>query len=426
MNKKILIVCYSFPPFPGIGGRRWAKFAKYFAENGVECHVISAFNYSKSKSIWNADTDNPNIKIHPLKFRFQYWMGLYSSSFSYRIFSKLIRTVLNLTKYSPYFSTSISKKILLEKCTSIIREHNIDTVVASGDPYMQYYVTELKKTSKLHVIIDYRDTWNDRPKYYLDKFHKLSNKQRAFFEFSENESLKNCDEVVSVYEPIIDKLSARSGKNKTLFHLIPNGFDKNDYTNIKALNSNSSTITLYFGGNISPGDIADYFLGFLESFTHLKKQNKLLWEKFRVEINGDCPAYFEEELKKWNNTNIILQKGFLAFGQYIEKLENSAFGILSIPDEYSDCLFITKAYDYLYLEKPILYLGKKGLVSKFIDENRIGYAFNPDENADNFFEKLANSNITLQYTKAINEKIREEYDIANLSKRYLDLLGLKN
>jgi len=61
MTKKVAIVCYSFPPFPGVGGRRWAKFAKFLAMDGYEVYAIGAKNIFTEKSEWTKDVDHPGI-----------------------------------------------------------------------------------------------------------------------------------------------------------------------------------------------------------------------------------------------------------------------------------------------------------------------------------------------------------------------------
>ena len=57
MLDKILIISYFFPPNPGIGGRRWAKFAKYFLKMGVDVIVITTKPYPNSSSNWDKDTE---------------------------------------------------------------------------------------------------------------------------------------------------------------------------------------------------------------------------------------------------------------------------------------------------------------------------------------------------------------------------------
>ena len=66
MNKKVLIVCYSFPPYPGIGGRRWAKFSKYIKLLGTEVFVISSKNPFNEKSNWTTDIEGINVTRLPL------------------------------------------------------------------------------------------------------------------------------------------------------------------------------------------------------------------------------------------------------------------------------------------------------------------------------------------------------------------------
>ena len=55
-NKKLLVICFSFPPSVGIGGRRWAKFANYIAKSGIDIQVLAARNKGLQISDWHKDT----------------------------------------------------------------------------------------------------------------------------------------------------------------------------------------------------------------------------------------------------------------------------------------------------------------------------------------------------------------------------------
>ena len=63
----ILLICHGFPPVRGIGGRRWAKFAKELARRGYTVHVIrSAGSKGRMDSLWSEDTRHEGIVHHPL------------------------------------------------------------------------------------------------------------------------------------------------------------------------------------------------------------------------------------------------------------------------------------------------------------------------------------------------------------------------
>ena len=44
----LLVISHYFPPVPGVGGRRWAKFVKYLSrKENVNVYVVSAENTVK-------------------------------------------------------------------------------------------------------------------------------------------------------------------------------------------------------------------------------------------------------------------------------------------------------------------------------------------------------------------------------------------
>ena len=51
-KQHILLISYTFPPHPGIGGRRWAKFSKYLSKLNYIVHVIHVANPFDEDSLW--------------------------------------------------------------------------------------------------------------------------------------------------------------------------------------------------------------------------------------------------------------------------------------------------------------------------------------------------------------------------------------
>ena len=64
-NKKTLLLCWDFPPNDGIGGRRWAKMAKWLLKSGHEIHVIkSKSKVGNQNSVWLSDVKSDQIHIY--------------------------------------------------------------------------------------------------------------------------------------------------------------------------------------------------------------------------------------------------------------------------------------------------------------------------------------------------------------------------
>jgi hypothetical protein len=56
VKKKVLLVCYEFPPNSGIGGRKWSFLSKYLLKNDIEVHVLTKQPWSKQFSLWQEMT----------------------------------------------------------------------------------------------------------------------------------------------------------------------------------------------------------------------------------------------------------------------------------------------------------------------------------------------------------------------------------
>ena len=80
--KKIIIICFTFPPYEGIGGRRWAKFAKYLDRMRHDVQVLaSSLPLVKKDSSWTKDIENLNRKPIYLKSGYQDYLGIQPQTF---------------------------------------------------------------------------------------------------------------------------------------------------------------------------------------------------------------------------------------------------------------------------------------------------------------------------------------------------------
>jgi hypothetical protein len=132
LSKKILLINYSFPPHPSVGGRRWAKLAKCMAEDGIQVFVINAVNTSSNNSSWIYDAIHSNIKIFPV-----HNISQEKSNPIYRkwfFFLSKLKTNANYADQSLWWNKSAYLKAV-----DVIKEYDINHVVVSCPPYHLMY-----------------------------------------------------------------------------------------------------------------------------------------------------------------------------------------------------------------------------------------------------------------------------------------------
>ena len=162
-DKKIILLCWDFPPNDGIGGRRWAKLIKYLAKSDVECHVIKCAKNAKSKnSSWTKDVQSDKIKIYNIEPYFlTKWLNGTSSGFKkikFFIANKLMPLKFKGTIYDK--AIGIENEII-KSAQDIINKNQIKYIIVTGAPFnLMFYIAKLLKNNpQLISLADYRDPW---------------------------------------------------------------------------------------------------------------------------------------------------------------------------------------------------------------------------------------------------------------------------
>jgi glycosyltransferase involved in cell wall biosynthesis len=415
-EKNLLLICNTFPPTPGIGGRRWAKFCKYLALNGYKIHVATSENLSEGISEWNKDIANNFVIVtHPLNFKYRR-LFLKPRGIFEKIVRKIIVKKLALTKHSERFLTSLPNPEAWQKIKDILIRENIKTIIVSGDPFLFYYATQLKKETGCRLILDYRDLWNDHSFYR--KYLRLTDKQWSFFEEAENSALKACDTVITVDEHLKQILSKRlTAEEKGKIHVIHNGFDADDFTDTTpAKREKDKKITLYFSGNIAT-DLNEIVLHFANCFLKLKQNLPQTYSGIEIHLKGKMDNSLFKKISALNLENLILDNNFVNLKTYNEEVLQADMGILLLSEEYAHS-YTTKFSDYLFLNKKMLVLGYPGEISTFLKSNNCGDIFTMNETYS-FFEKIPT---LCKTTTAYSEKTKETFSVKNLTNELISLL----
>lgn len=365
--KNILLISYYFPPYKGIGGRRWAKFAKYLAKDGYRVHVISARSPFGEVSLWQQDVaDNPNIIIHALPHR--YPTVLESEPIS--IIAKIkYRSALGFVSFfaegTPYDRSIFWNKGMLKAAQSILDSNDINTIIVSCAPFRTAYETlALKRRHpKIKLIIDFRDpwTWGElfgykqlRSNYFLKELKM----ERAVLEQSDVVTFP-----VSVMENYLIKEYPQC---KDKLNLLPHAFDENE--TVKKKEYQSGRFRLAFYGTL-----------YVNIEEYIKELVSLIIKK-----NGLVTLDIYTEYKKYEVLwQPAIEKGFVTFNLPIlgkalfERLSAYDFILFVHPNHGKDNLS-TKFYEIINCRIPIIYIGEEGYTSRFLVQNELGRHFSKE------------------------------------------------
>ncbi|MES2133083.1 MAG: hypothetical protein V4506_12080 [Bacteroidota bacterium] len=370
----ILIICFSFPPFPGIGGRRWAKFAKYLSKNGHKVYTLAAKNESDVESEWTKDVTNAISYTIPLGFSkvLSFTPTTFFKKGIYKLLWKISPFIIKGNTHDKIF---FIKKNLLSSAENIINKHQINTVIVSIPPYkMAYYLLPLKQLfPNVKLIVDYRDPWTDNKSY-----HGFSNITATRLKEEEKYELA----VLNTYDIVLDvnnnslEILKQKIKNKNKFHHLPNGFDPDDYSiNEQQTLAKDDKIRFIYSGSFYPNLI--YLLKpLLACLNQIKKQDPDLYSRLEFNFYGNMDHLAKEYIHA-HGSEIVKCYGNISHKNIIQAINASDYCMLFSALDHGSA-FNTKFYEYVFLRKPIVYFGPEGNLSDYLQKQRIGITLTPE------------------------------------------------
>jgi len=131
-NKNVLLICWSFPPNPGIGGRRWAKFAKYLQLAGYNLHVIKSTNTTNEVSTWADDVNQGKLEVYEIEpHRYVRWLKG-GPSIVQKLQHRIAKFALSKISKGTIYDASIGTQTqVINLIQEIIEKNNIRKVIAT-------------------------------------------------------------------------------------------------------------------------------------------------------------------------------------------------------------------------------------------------------------------------------------------------------
>ncbi len=375
--KTILIIAYVFPPYPGIGGRRWAKFAKYLVKEGYEVYVICAENPFKEESQWTKDILLSGITIHKIPSSYSKWLLINPKNIIEKLlyrFNLLIYKMIIKGNY--YDKSALWGKQLLKKSEEIIDKHQVKNIIVTGAPFHSCYIaTKLKNTYKsINLITDIRDPWSQD--LTISGFSSLEKARQEVEIKHEREVVNHTDVLVTVADEMTNYFKGISTNSDTCFTTLLNGYDVDDIPTIEGRKElKDEKLKFVYTGTLY-NKIDSIFFPFIDALAELKNENSTDYYKLSFDFYGFVQDKFINYIKE-KGIDIITCHGKVPLPIALKSIAKADLCLLFLADAF-EFSFSTKYYEYIAQRKKIVAFSRPGTLTKYIEKNEIGYGVYPD------------------------------------------------
>ncbi len=380
-NKKVLIVSYVFPPYPGVGGRRWAKFSKCLAKNGYDVHVISARNPFKQDSYYSEDVKSDKISVYTLPAKYPKFMSSGPENIFEKAAYKIMLLYLKLFTRGNYYDRAVLwEKQLLKQSLCLIKRHDICNVIITGAPFsLLYHSIKLLEKVDVNLFADIRDPWTWGTGYGINS---ISDKRKKYEESMEELVVKNFKSIFLPVEPMLLHMQNSYPEDTNKFILLPHAFDHEETTIEKppVLNEAEGVYKLILYGTL---------------YENLEKEIIYLARFLTENKNVQVMIYTEHfsykdvfEKRGLLGSQVVYNKS-VALGELFQRIRESDYVLMMHPYNPAANGVSTKFYEIVNLRTPILFVGDDEFIEDFLNKNSLGIYVNPDGN-ESIIKKMGN------------------------------------
>jgi len=423
--KRVLIITYYWPPSGGAGVQRWLKFAKYLPEFGWEPIILTVDPKYASYAQYDESLEqevNPDLKVYRTK-SFEFY-NLYKklsgkNEIPYGGFANEKKTTF-AGKFSHFIRGNFFipdprkgwNKQAYQKAQELLGKYNIKTVITTSPPHSTQLIgLKLKKKFNMNWIADFRDPWTDIY-YYKTLYHSPLAKKIDLH--LERKILNNADSILTVSKDIARSFTKKTNKlSAKKIQVITNGFDTDDFLNIKEEKEEKFVIT-YTGTMSEAYDLS----GFIRALSML---NSELRKKVKLRFVGKPFHPILSKIRKLLPEIELEIPGYVEHSESILFLMRSNLQLLVIPNVSDNRGIITgKFYEYLASQKPILAIGPRGGdLEELIEETKCGLItdYKDSKTIKQWLIKQMN-----QPTGKIEENNSKKYSRRELTKKLSDIL----
>lgn len=259
------------------------------------------------------------------------------------------KNILKFLEIPDHFISWLPYAVL--KGMDIIKKNNIKVIFATAKPYTNLLIAMvLKRMTNLWTVIEFRDEWANLP------FIERSTFRRKIELLMEEMVINSADSIITN-----TKGQDRAFKEKysyipqERFVLVPNGFDSDDFKNIRRDNL-IEQVLFSFIGTLSPIRTFQYLLAAVEKIC---EQQPMMQEKLRFRMVGFFPPQEKSLIINSRFGYLFDIKEALNHEDAVKYMQDTDV-LIAISNENSHRYIAGKTYEYLFSGRPVLGLVPRG------------------------------------------------------------------
>jgi len=384
--KKVLMLTYHFPPTINGGVFRTVKFAKYLSRFGWEPVILTSRKKTQDFAGETLLTEISGIRIirtyaveigkprvkRPKK------VDIYSYSPGNRITS-FKKTLLDILRAIRKFCLIPDDKVgwlpfALIQALRTIRREKIILVYTASPPHTGQLVGYLiKKITGLPWVADFRDPWTQN----MDSLTEKRGWRNRLAEFMERSVLTTADKIINTTEPMRHNfLNKYPMLDKDKFVVITNGFDEDDFANIKSRQTADKFVITHTGMLYGERSACS----FLQALAELIDAGSPVVGELSADFIGNVGRETLRSISELKLENIVKVLGCVPYEQSLQYLANSSILLLiTHPGRIGQVQTPAKLFEYLRIGKPILALTPPGTSADLITTLRAGVTVHPHD-----------------------------------------------
>lgn len=362
--RRVLFISYYFPPEPGGGVQRSAKFVKYLPQFGWQPTVVTidASLRAESDPTLLQGLDGAEIvRTRPSALP----AGLMRRRLVRGALDRVLVPDSQIT-WKPEARRAIRRLAERERFDAIYTTCKPFSVAGLG--------REMQRELGVPWVLDFRDLWSGNPRFEAEM---LTPMHRRAHEKAEREALAACDYFLATSPSSLQQIVDKAPRLRNRSDWIPNGFDPDDFASARPERTPDGPMRVVYTGACYPPYSPEASFGMLRDWSARSGR------PFELHYAGLHEEAFAQAAVRSGIGDTLRRHGHLDHAGSIALMRGADLLLMFLPDVAEARGWIPgKLYEYLAAGAPIFCVAGPGDATAIVIESRAGVVIGPTAQAE--------------------------------------------